>query len=235
MKIDTHRQVETPEGLALGVRVAGVLPRGMALLVDLILRLIGYAIVFSLLLRFATMGRGVVALCLFFGEWFYYVLFEVWLDGATPGKRILGLKVLHDDGTPVGLRASLVRNFLRVIDFLPFAYGAGLVSALASPSFRRVGDWAAGTVVVYVDSKRRAPRSSASVSRPKLDVAPEPLPLALDAEEQAALLEFARRQAQWGEERAFELSDILAPLTHRKGVDGWKRVLGYAAWLEEGV
>ena len=56
------------------------------------------------------------------------VAFEVWVAGATPGKRSLGLIVLHDDGTPVACAASFTRNLLRAVDFMPVLYGFGLVS-----------------------------------------------------------------------------------------------------------
>ncbi len=234
MKLDTHRQVETPEGLAIGLRLAGVLPRGIATLVDVSLRFAVYAICAIVISRFETMGQGVMALMFFFGEWFYYVAFETLCAGCTPGKRLLRLQVLHDDGTPVGMQASIIRNFLRIVDFLPFAYGIGITCALWSPSFRRVGDWAAGTVVVYSERRTRGVSKAKKGKVHVQDVQPEPLPVVLDREEQAALLEFSRRQGTWTEERALELSDLLEPATKQTGTPGLKKVLGYGAWLEQG-
>jgi uncharacterized RDD family membrane protein YckC len=78
------------------------------------------------------------------------VLFELSPWAATPGKRALGLKVVMDDGLPVTPAASLIRNLLRAADFLPFLYAAGLISMLVRADFKRLGDLAAGHVVVHV-------------------------------------------------------------------------------------
>jgi hypothetical protein len=77
----------------------------------------------------------------------YYFLFEWRWDGQTPGKKALGLRVLHLDGSPLSLYGALVRNLLRIFDFLPMFYGAGAIIALLSPNNRRAGDLVAGTVV----------------------------------------------------------------------------------------
>lgn len=237
MKLDTRRQVETPEGLALGLRLAGVLPRAFALLVDMVVRGLFYVAVFSVLAWFGVMGEALLLLIVFVAEWFYFVLFEVLSDGVTPGKRWVGLRVLHDDGTPIGWNASLVRNFMRAVDFLPFCYAFGIMSASLSPSFRRLGDWAAGTVVVHDSSVKRRKRGRRRNSRrsevPQGAVRSVPLPMVLDREEQGALLAFLQRRSQWNQERAVELSDFLEPITGLSGPEGLERTLGYGAWLED--
>ena len=88
-------------------------------------------------------------LATFLLSWFYPVFFEVWWNGQTPGKRATDLKVVCDDGTPVSFSKSIVRNFLRAADMLPTGYAVGLICCLIDPSFRRLGDLAAGTLVVY--------------------------------------------------------------------------------------
>ena len=100
------------------------------------------------MLALAGLGQGLMLLGFFLLEWFYPVFFEL-RSGATPGKRAMGLRVVHDDGTPVGAVASVIRNLLRVADFLPLFYAAGLVSCLVDRDFRRLGDLAAGTLVVH--------------------------------------------------------------------------------------
>ena len=78
----------------------------------------------------------------------YPIWFEVKRDGATPGKRVMGIRVVQRNGAPVGWGPSVLRNLLRTADFLPVGYGFGLLSILFSGSFRRLGDLAAGTVVI---------------------------------------------------------------------------------------
>lgn len=88
---------------------------------------------------------------LFLLEWFYPIIFEVYRQGQTPGKKVMAIKVLQDNGIPVGWPTSLIRNLLRAVDFLPMMYGFGVVSMLIARNFRRLGDLAAGTLVVYVE------------------------------------------------------------------------------------
>jgi hypothetical protein len=110
--------------------------------------------------------------------------------------------VVHDDGTPVGWSASLLRNLLRVVDLLPFGYFLGAISCLQHPHFKRLGDIAAGTLVIYREQ---------SHTRPELPQAqPRRPPFALTLTEQRAILGFAERQAELSPARADELAAILA-------------------------
>ena len=138
--------------------------------------------VLSLLGKF---GWGLLLVGLFLIEWFYPVLFEVYRHGATPGKRAMGLCVVNDDGTPVNWSASMIRNLLRFVDFLPFLYGFGLVSILLTRDFKRLGDIAAGTRVVDPETRKQA------VTVPVLQAQPPQFPLTL--EEQRAVINFAER------------------------------------------
>jgi hypothetical protein len=138
-------------------------------------------------------------------EWLAMAAFEVWADGATPGKRALGIMVLHDDGTPVGWPAALVRNLLRAVDFLPAGYGFGLAAILVNRDFKRLGDIAAGTVVVYREPAERAAAIPAAPAVPAL----RPLTL----EEQRAVLDFAERAPVLTPERAAEIATLAVALT----------------------
>ena len=89
-------------------------------------------------------------------ELFYFVVFETLWRGRSPGKRLLGLGVVSEDGLPVSFGASLVRNLLRSADILPSSYTTGLVTMLVSKRTQRLGDIAAGTVVVRFDRPRPA-------------------------------------------------------------------------------
>ena len=108
--LDTRRAIETPEGVDLSLAVAGPASRALAWTVDVLLRMVGYVVAATLLAALGKAGQGILLVVFFLGEWLYPVLFEVKGGGATPGKRALGLLVLHDDGTPVGWSASLLRK-----------------------------------------------------------------------------------------------------------------------------
>ncbi len=221
--LDTYRSVETPEGVELGLRVAGPAVRAYAWAIDTLIRM-GVYLVLSIPLAFiGQVGNGLYFLAVFLMEWFYPVYFEVKRGGATPGKRRMGLRVLHDDGTPVAWTSSIIRNLLRFADFLPMAYGFGLASMLIHPDFKRLGDLAAGTLVVH----RIA--DVPPVSIPEAPPARPPVPLA--AAEQRAILEFAARQKTWSEERVAELATLARTLTGKTGYAGHAALLGIANYL----
>ena len=103
--LDTRRLVETPEGIDLILRPAGLMPRALAFGIDLLIRgaiLLAAFIVLGLLGQF---GAGLGTILYFLVNWWYPVLFEVLYQGRTPGKKVMGLRVVHDDGTPVGWAA----------------------------------------------------------------------------------------------------------------------------------
>ncbi len=216
--LDTPRVVTTPEGIELTLKVAGPVARARAWLVDALIRGVAYIAIASAVAAFGGFGTGITLLFLFAAEWAYPVLFEVFWNGATPGKRACHLRVLHDDGTPVAWRASVIRNTIRAVDFLPFLYGFGLVSCLLNRDFKRLGDLAAGTVVVYVppSTALRTPSAATGVREasrtsgagPAAPLMPEVLmrqtPLSLD--EQRAVINFAERRPRWSDQRANELA-----------------------------
>jgi uncharacterized RDD family membrane protein YckC len=221
--IDTLRTVETPEGIELGLRVAGPLPRMLAWLIDALLR---FAVLYVLLLGLSMLGAfgvGLFLIAAFLLEWLYPVALELTMDGQTVGKRALGLRVLCDDGTPVTLSASVLRNLLRAVDFLPVLYGLGVAAMLANRDFKRLGDLAGGTVVVYTGRAR--PRAVIPEAPP---VAP---PVALTAEEQQAVVSFAERAAELSPQRAEELAALARPLGDASGAPTPGRLVRMANWL----
>lgn len=220
--LDTVRAVETPEGIVLHLYVAGPVARTLAWFIDALLRYTLFAICAALLSTLGELGLGLTLILLFLLEWFYPVVFEL-RSGATPGKRALGLKVVSDSGAPVDLTASLVRNLLRTADFLPLCYGFGLVCMLLNRDFKRLGDLAAGTVVIY---------QTPPAAKSSLPTGPARAPaLPLDAEGQRLLVNFAERSAALSPARRAELAELLPTLTASHGEQAVQTLLAQARWL----
>jgi len=224
--LDTVVTTETPEGIVLELRPAGLAVRYYAFALDWVIRL---AIIYGAAMVTAVLGGIGLAfwiILLFVLEWFYPVAFELSPAGATPGKRVMGLRVVMDDGLPVTAAASMTRNLLRVADFLPFGYAAGVVSLLLRTDGKRLGDLAAGTLVVHV------PRAE---SRAVLEDVPLVAPVRpLAPQDQAALIALAARASTLTAERLDELAALAASVAgdeRRAGYDVTVRVLGVAQWV----
>lgn len=222
-KLDTRVEVETPEGIALHLRPAGVVPRALAWAIDLLLRMV---LLWALAIAFALMrstGMGLYLLALFTLLWLYPVLFELFWNGQTPGKRALGLRVVGSDGAPVGWVASCTRNLLRTVDMLPLGYALGTLASFADAQGRRLGDIAAGTLVVHTGGE-------VSLSKlPEVDVV-EPSST-LNRNERDALIAFAERHRELSRERQIELAELAAPLTGTHGEWAVQRLFGLARGL----
>src|SRR5689334_3988829 len=122
VSLDTLYTAETPEGIALALRPAGIVARFCAFLIDAVIRLAILIAASALLGWLGGMGGGLLLIVFFLVEWFYPVVFELARGGATPGKRSMNLRVVMDSGLPVNPAASLLRNLLRAADFLPLGY-----------------------------------------------------------------------------------------------------------------
>jgi len=222
--LDTTARIGTPEGIELTLRVAGPVPRALAWMIDLVIRgalLAAIGVVSGVLGGF---GTAIMLLSLFLLEWLFPAWCEVHWAGATPGKRAMGLMVLHDDGTPVRWSAALTRNLLRALDFLPFAYFLGFCAMVSNRDFKRLGDLAANTLVVYREEK---PRPLKIPEAPPLAAA-----VPLSAAEQRTVLDFAERAERLTPERAAELAEIAPALTgNRTGPAASARLLALANHL----
>ncbi len=218
--LDTYREVVTPEGVPLHLPAAGPVPRALAWLVDLGVRLGVLGVLGTVLGLLGALGHGVYLVGVFVLMWAWTIAFEVLWNGQTPGKRALGLRVVGGDGAPVGWLPAIVRNLLRTVDILPFGYAAGLVSCLCDRHGRRLGDLVADTLVVHVP-----PRATAAVvpAVPAL-AAGQPL----RADEQAAIVAFGERAAHLPPGRQLELAGLLQPLTGASGTEGVRRLYGIA-------
>ena len=201
--LDATVDVETPEQVVVSYTLAGIGTRGGAALIDalVILVLTGtlwYAVArLPLLIPGEAPGgfRGWQNAVLIIGQflilWGYFVAFEALWDGQTPGKRLLGLRVVRNGGGGVDLGASAARNLLRFVDFLPFGYFVGMISVVANERNQRLGDLVAGTIVVR-ERLLRDQRPRAVATAP-LDDGP-PLVAALSDEQFALLDRFVSRE-----------------------------------------
>ena len=207
------------------MHIAGPVVRAWAWAIDFAIRVGIYLVLAIPLSFFGGLGVAIVLIGYFLIEWFYPVLFEV-RTGATPGKKSMGIQVIHDDGTPVSWSSSMIRNLLRAADFLPFLYGFGLLAILANRDFKRLGDMAAGTLVVYLETP------PARQALPAVD--PIPPPGDLYVEEQRTLLAFSERTAILTPDRSAELADVLSELTGKQGSDAVERLHAYANYLAQG-
>jgi uncharacterized RDD family membrane protein YckC len=203
--LDTALAVDTPEGCRIALRIAGPVSRARAWLLDFAIRFGVYVVSAQVLGFFGGIGFGIMLVLIFALEWLYPTIFEVLWQGATPGKRACRLAVLRDDGTPIDWGAAFIRNLLRVVDFFPVFYGIGLVAMFVSTDCKRIGDLAAGTVVVYTDEPALPKIAEGGAS--------EPPPIPLTVSEQRAVIGYALREQRLTPERAEELAMLATPLT----------------------
>lgn len=223
MLLDTTHDIATPEGVELKLPVAGLAARSLAWIVDAMIKFSIFMFVVSALLGLGGAGTGLALILSFTLLWLYNVLFEVFARGATPGKKALNLRVVNLNGTPVGWSGSTIRNLLRVIDLLPGTYLLGLLSVSLSSRFQRLGDLAAGTIVIH----------AAALPQAKPEVAADPLPLKvpLSATEQQAIVSYAERAPKMNDERVAELATLLQPVLGEIDAADLKR---YASWIAGG-
>jgi uncharacterized RDD family membrane protein YckC len=153
--------IETPEQISLDFEMAGLGSRFLALFVDLLLKwvAIGFVVLVAIMFgaaSFTSMGsKGwiwVAALMIagyFLLDWAYFAGFEIVWKGQTPGKRFTGLRVINESGREAQVFEAVIRNLLRPIDALPFGYAIGAIVMFISPQHKRIGDYAAGTIVIH--------------------------------------------------------------------------------------
>ena len=160
--------IATPEQVDLRFPIAGIGSRFLAILLDQALQSVVFFLIILLLYAaspkdvqtrvgasdptLGTAAKWVVAafiLVLFLMQWGYFVLFEAFWHGQTPGKRVMKLRVLKDSGRSITLFESMTRNLVRIVDSLPSLYVVGLIAMLSNRQNKRLGDFAAGTIVVH--------------------------------------------------------------------------------------
>jgi len=232
-RLDTMQRIELAVGVEVELHPAGPVVRAKAWLLDALWMGLCYLLGGVLLALFSLVagyeaGSGLKWLFAFFMSWGYGVVFEV-KRGATPGKKSCGLKVVMTSGAPVSWTASILRNLLRVVDFLPSCYMTGLVSCLFSRRFQRLGDLVADTMVVY-SHPDAAPVFQPAESLPVPAVVPA---MALSWEERACIIRYNENLGMWSESRREELAGQLSVLTGSSGPEGVQRLAGIGTWLRD--
>ena len=242
--LDTKLVLESPEGAELEIRPAGLLARGIALVVDEFLKLLIYFVLIligglvSTVLGSAVDGivDALVLIIFFVITWFYGVIFEQLNDGKTPGKVVSSIRVTNADGTPVGIMQSIIRNLFRPVDsgflsvpaimflglfpaLIPLGL-PGLFFVLFSKNFRRLGDHLADTIVIHTSLPRVVPYQGTNT--------PIIVPTTLALQDQRLLLAFQDRSVEFSEERRIELAEVLHPLHGVQGEQAVEVCLGYA-------
>lgn len=163
MPLDETLNIDTPENVTFDYDIAGIGSRFIAALIDTAI-IVALQIVTNLLVLLVISRSGggemnnlgsiaawviaLVGLISFLFLWGYYIFFEMLWNGQTPGKKAVHLRVIRTDGTPITLTESMIRNLVRLVDFLPAFYGIGTVAIFINRQTRRLGDLAAGTLVV---------------------------------------------------------------------------------------
>lgn len=148
VEFEDRISIPTPEGVELELILAGAGSRMAAGLIDVAIQGV---VVLALAVLSAvgdTVGLAFFAVASFAVIFAYPLFFETLMSGRTPGKHWVGLRVIRMGGRPVGFVASAIRNVVRLADWLPAGYAIGLVTIIATPRDQRLGDLAAGTVVV---------------------------------------------------------------------------------------
>ena len=158
--------ITTPEMITLQFELAGIYSRALAFILDaaiILISMIGFTIITAntLVLISRLLAYTVITLGTFIIIVGYFPIFEIYLHGRTPGKRVMGLQVIDADGRRLAVGAVIIRNMARLVDFLPELMLLGGMVALADRWHRRIGDFAAQTVVI----RRRRTALPAAISR----------------------------------------------------------------------
>jgi uncharacterized RDD family membrane protein YckC len=180
--------VRTPENVEITHNLAGIGSRFMAVFIDHTLQFVSWLLLYYFLkfliggfddwlsmvgdlTNFSSWALALLAVGSFLIFWGYFILFETLWNGQTPGKRLVHIRVVKDNGSPVDFFSVATRNLVRIIDFLPTPYAAGVICMFFSPSYKRLGDYAAGTLVVKEyrpKAKGRSTKAAGQGRRPKL-------------------------------------------------------------------
>lgn len=223
-RADADIRIETPEGIELVMPLANPLARGYAFAIDFAIRVIIITVLAVGLGGLGEVGEGVLLVLIFFITWGYFVIFELLWDGASPGKRLLKLRVVNDDFTPINFSASLIRNLLRTADVIPGFYGLATLTLLSNRDNKRLGDIAARTIVV---STERPTFRTIAVDETAL-----PSDVVFTQNEQRSIIDFARFYEVNSNARANEIAGHLSNALDEPDINQLTtRLRRYAKWF----
>ncbi|WP_026907851.1 RDD family protein [Paucisalibacillus globulus] len=152
-------EIKTPEFVSLQYQIAGLGSRGAAMIIDQLLILIANIVIYLIFLM-ANVANifylsdswipiAIAILIVFIINWGYFFIAEYFFGGKTLGKKLIGIRVIQENGHSVTLLSSLIRNLLRIIDMLPTLYFLGMIFVFLHSKHKRLGDMVAGTIVVH--------------------------------------------------------------------------------------
>ncbi|NPV91978.1 MAG: RDD family protein [Firmicutes bacterium] len=168
MSINADGQINivTPENVGLQITTAGLGSRSGAHIIDsLVLAAANVLLILAVQAVLVVGGSTIteaheylvagIIIFLFFGNFGYFLLMEFYRDGQTIGKRVLGVRVVQDNGQPLTFLSAAIRTFFRIVDFLPFLYFLGILACFLHPRNKRIGDMVAGTILVVDPTRER--------------------------------------------------------------------------------
>ena len=210
--IDTVRAFTTPEHIAFRYRTAGPLVRAFAWIIDLVVRTaVLVVLAIPVLLLGFKLGIGIWLVAYFLLDWLFGAFCEWRWRGLTPGKKLCGIRVIGDDAQSPSLGACLLRNVLRFADVLPTP-ATGVIAMVFGGSFQRLGDLAAGTLVIY--DQRATPARAMAALEPAaqrlLGILPPGQVAALDGETARMIAAFVAARTRFHPQRRQEMAAPLA-------------------------
>ncbi len=241
--MNDYLSVETPEQISINYQKAGIGSRFYAALLDTLLLglivFIGVYVNYNFLIElggFLGNWLGAIGGILIFAMfWGYFMVFEITTNGQSPGKLALGLRVIKEGGYPISFGDSAIRNLVRLVDFLPFCYGTGLLVMLINGNWQRLGDLAAGTLVVKTNRKTKVELNQSispiNISSDEHLYSDWIQPLLVTDTEFDTIKEYLRRRPELSPIRRLELARTIGrPIAEKMGGEG---AINYDKFLAE--
>lgn len=218
--LDTTVRLVTPERIVFQYPLAGPFRRVVGYMIDVLVMLLAIMVlsILSLVVSLGSIsGMGPMLVAYFLIVWGYGAFFEGLFNGQTIGKRVMRIRVVSDQGVPITGAQAVLRNLVGTVDGpLPFFYLAALMSMMLTRKFQRLGDLAAGTMVVVEERRRRV--GVIRIKDPSVEALLPWLPLRVAAgpEMARALSDYVKHRRRFGPARREEMAAHLArPLRAR--------------------
>lgn len=220
--LENRTFVKLPEGVDIAITSAGIVSRSYAYLIDFAIRAVVVGIISFVLLFLGDIGEGISLVMYFLVSWGYNIFFEA-RNGQTPGKKRLNIRVVQDNGLPPNFSQVVLRNLIRPADMLPIGYFLGLLTMCSNERFKRIGDWAAGTIVIYDEEMTKSQLlPDGPIEIPKI---------AFTTQEQLAVIDFAERSTEISAARNKEMATILSASLNLDESTSVSTLLNYARYF----